>query len=114
LIVDDDRDIRVLLSTFLDKNGFVTVQASSVKEFLQLFAQEKFDLVLCDFILPEKNGFEILEKARTIDPACKVVIVTGYSDEQVISQMLDNGAFGYLSKPLDPKKLLKIVRAATS
>jgi two-component system response regulator HydG len=114
LIIDDDRDLRTLLSTFLDKNGFVTVQASGGKEFLQLFKREKFDLVLCDFILKDENGLEILKKVRTIDPICKVVMVTGYSNQQITSQMMNNGAFGYLSKPLKLDKLLKMVKAATS
>jgi len=114
LIVDDDKDIRTLLSRFLEKEGFQTDQAANADKALELLKKYQFDLVVCDFKLPDNTGLELVRKIKVIDHQCQIIMITGYSDVKVAVQAMRLGVFDYVTKPLYPDEFLQLVKEAIS
>jgi two-component system response regulator HydG len=112
LIVDDDKDIRTLLSKFLEKEGFQTEQAANAKQALELLKQHPFDLVVCDFKLPDSTGLDLVRKIKVINHHCPIIMITGYSDVKVAVQAMRLGVFDYVTKPLYPDEFLQLVKEA--
>ena len=114
LIVDDDVDIRTLLSRFLEKAGFQTEQAANAQQALALLKKYRFDLVVCDFKLPDNTGLELVRKIKVIDHQCPIIMITGYSDVKVAVKAMRLGVFDYVTKPLYPDEFLQLVKEAIS
>lgn len=112
LVVDDDKDMRLLLTRFLTKHGFETFNADSGAVALKLVTETHPDLVLCDFRLDDMNGAELLRKIKEIDPQTQVIIITGYSDVKDAVEVTKLGAFDYVTKPLFPDEILLTIREA--
>lgn len=114
LVVDDDKDMRLLLTRFLTKHGFETLNADSGASALKLVSDMAPDLVLCDFRLDDMNGAELLRKMKGLDPNIQVIIITGYSDVKDAVEVTKLGAFDYVTKPLFPDEILLTIRDALS
>ncbi len=112
LIVDDDKDICMLLDRFLTKNNFSTSTAHRASEALQTVRETKYDLVLCDFKLPDANGLEVLQKIKILSPETAVIIITGYSDVKTAVLTVKHGAYDYVTKPLYPDEILHTIKNA--
>jgi two-component system, NtrC family, response regulator HydG len=112
LIIDDNTDICVLLERFLGKQKYKTASAQRGEDGLQLLRKEPFDLVICDFKLPDTDGLEMLRRIKVLSPATAVIIITGYSDVRIAVQALKYGAFDYVTKPLLPDEILYTIRGA--
>jgi len=80
LIIDDDMDMCNLLGRFLQKKGYETDASHSGNKGIAKFKESKFDVVLCDFRLGDKEGREVLREIKQADPYAIVIIITGYSD----------------------------------
>src|SRR5690606_35991486 len=102
LLVDDDQDICLLLSRFLEKKGYVVRTAGRKSAALPLLKDEKFDLILCDHRLPDADSLEMLDHFRSMAPGVPVLIITGYSDVRVAVELMRKGARDYVVKPLYP------------
>jgi two-component system, NtrC family, response regulator HydG len=109
-IVDDDRDLAESLSIALEGGGCEVELAYSGEEAIKIFREKDFDIAFMDVKLPGKNGVESFLEIKKIKPGVKVVMMTGYSVEQLLEQALNNGAKGILHKPIDMNKLLEILR----
>lgn len=68
--------------------------------------KEKFDVVFMDVNMPEKNGIETVKLLRQIDPEIKVIMITAFADEDVYKEILRNGKFKVIQKPVDIDKFL--------
>lgn len=112
LIIDDDPDICLLLKKYLAKKGFETFVAEDGRQGEKWLKENKADLVLCDFKLPDYTGLEMLQKIKIIDASIQVVIITGYSDVRVAVEALKKGAFEYVTKPLYPDEILLTIKNA--
>ncbi len=112
LVIDDDFDICHLLKKFLQKNGYDTEYALNGQEGVQLLKKESFNLILCDYKLPDSNGIEILQKIKILNPSAAVIIITGYSDVKTAVETLRHGAFDYVTKPLYPDEILVTIQNA--
>jgi len=112
LVIDDDLDICLLLKKFLSKKGFEVNTASIGEEGIKKLKEEKFNLVICDFKLPDYDGLEMLQKIKLIDSSLQVIIITGYSDIRVSVDAIRKGAFDYVTKPLYPDELFDTVQKA--
>ncbi len=112
LIVDDEEDIRLLLSKFFSKKNFDTHAVSTGEEAIAFLKKTKVDLVICDFKLPDYTGLDILQKIKIVNAATQVIIITGYSDVKVAVEALKKGAFDYVTKPLYPDEILMTVENA--
>jgi two-component system, NtrC family, response regulator HydG len=109
-IVDDDRDLAESLSIALEGSGCEVELAYSGEEAIKIFREKDFDIAFIDVKLPGKNGVESFLEIKKIKPGVKVIMMTGYSVEQLLEQALNNGAKGILHKPIDMNKLLEMLR----
>ena len=112
LIIDDDQDIRLLLNRFLTKNKFEVESASNGEAAVQLLKSSTFDLILCDFKLPDATGLELIPKIKIINPNAAIVIITGYTDVKIAVQSIKLGAYDYVTKPLYPDEILMTIKQA--
>ena len=70
----------------------------------------KFDLVLCDFRLPDTDGLEVLQKIKALSPATVVIIITAYADVRHAVKLMKMGAEDYITKPLQQEEILALIR----
>ncbi len=110
LIMDDDMDMCALLSRFLQRKGFETETAYTGNSGIAKFKEEHFDIVLCDFRLGDKEGHEVLKEVKSVKPATTVIIITGYSDIKTAVDIIKQGAFDYIAKPLIPDEVLNVIK----
>ncbi|QIP16702.1 sigma-54-dependent Fis family transcriptional regulator [Spirosoma aureum] len=112
LIVDDNNDICLLLERFLSKQGYKTASVQRGEDGLILLRKEPFELVICDFKLPDIDGLEMLRRIKVLHPTTAVIIITGYSDVRVAVQTVKHGAYDYVTKPLYPDEILYTIKSA--
>ena len=114
LIIDDDTDICQLLDRFLKRKGHDTSYVTSGKKALTYLKENEVDIVFCDFRLPDTDGKELLISIKELNPKTQVIIITGYSDVKIAVDVIKNGAFDYITKPLLPEEVLMLVDKALS
>ena len=112
LIIDDDMDMCNLLGRFLQKKGYETEASHSGNKGIAKFKESRFDVVLCDFRLGDKEGREVLREIKNFDPYAIVIIITGYSDIKTAVDVIKAGAFDYITKPLIPEEVLNVIGRA--
>ena len=101
LVIDDDTGVLRFLEKALSGQGYEVTCADSGQKGIELYAAERFDLVLLDLSMPGMDGYEILEKVRQVDAEASVVIMTAYGSIESVVRAMKGGAFDYLTKPLD-------------
>ncbi len=109
LVIDDDRDHAESIVDILAMRGHVVQAAFSGEDGVKIFRDEDFDIVFMDVKLPGMNGVETFFEFKKIRPDAKVMMMTGYSVEQLISQAIENGALGVLRKPFAIADLLQVL-----
>jgi len=110
LIIDDDKDICLVLSKFLTKNNYEVDVAYKGEDGLKLLRASRYNLVLCDYRLPDLTGVEMLRKIKLLQSDVAVVIITGYSHVRTAVETFRYGANDYVTKPLYPDELLMTIR----
>lgn len=110
LIIDDDMDMCSLLSRFLQRKGFETDTAYNGNSGIARFKESLFDIVLCDFRLGDKEGYDVLREIKSVNPNTTVIIITGYSDIKTAVDIIKQGAFDYITKPLIPDEVLSVIK----
>ena len=110
LIIDDDKDICLVLSKFLMKNNYEVDVAHRGDEGLKLLRAHDYTLILCDYRLPDFTGVEMLRKIKLLQPSVAVIIITGYSDVRTAVETFRYGANDYVTKPLYPDELLVTIK----
>ena len=114
LVIDDDKDICLVLSRFLKKNNYEVDVAHNGEEGLKLLRANDYTLILCDYRLPDMNGVEALRKIKLLRPHTAVIIITGYSDVKTAVETFKYGANDYITKPLYPDELLVTIQETIS
>ena len=112
LVIDDDRDMCLLLKRFLSKHGFEIEDANTTKKAIELLETTEYDLILCDFRLDNMDGKTMLIKIKEKYPHMPVIIITGYSDIKIAVEVMKLGAFDYITKPLFPDEIILTIRKA--
>ena len=110
LIVDDEPDMRSMLSRVLSRHDYSVDTAASVTEALDKVQGGSFGLVIADVKMPEISGFELLERLKAEYPAVPVIMMTGYGSVNDAVEAMQKGAGDYLLKPFSNKLLLKAVK----
>jgi two-component system OmpR family response regulator len=110
LIVDDDREIRELLSRFLRKHGFRVSVAVDGREMRKALADRAIDLVVLDLMLPGEDGLSLCRRLRS-DSNLPVIMLTAMGEEIDRIVGLEMGADDYLAKPFNPRELLARIKA---
>ena len=109
LIVDDEPRMVDSLKTLLTMEGYEVVGENNPAEALDLLESSNFDLVIADIKMPQYDGIELLRRAREKDPHMGVILITGYASLETAKNAVGEGAFGYLTKPLELDELKLIV-----
>ncbi|MGA9381361.1 MAG: diguanylate cyclase, partial [Phormidium sp.] len=113
LLIEDTADIRENVQEFLETQDFEVTVAENGKMGLQLARQTKFDLVLCDIMMPEMDGYSVIAELRQ-DPASAdvpFIFLTAKSDRVDLRLGMNLGADDYITKPFTPKELLEAITA---
>jgi two-component system response regulator HydG len=114
LIIDDDKDICLVLSRFLSKNNYEVDVANNGEEGLKQLRAKEYTLVLCDYRLPDMTGVDALRKIKLLRPQTAVIIITGYSDVKTAVETFRYGASDFVTKPLYPDELLITIQETIS
>ena len=110
LVVDDDAGVRALLRTILEQDGFRVREAAGTRDGLEALAGDAPDLVLLDVLMPEIDGWEMLQEVqRRHGPALPVIMFSG-SVEETARADESRGASGFVAKPFDAQQLLEQTR----
>ncbi len=110
LIVDDEKDLAEGLAEVLEIEGHRPAVAFSGEEALDKIRDRTFDVIILDVKLPGMNGVECFLRIRKENPDARVIMMTGYRIEQLLTQAVDNGAAAVLHKPFAPEKLLELIQ----
>lgn len=114
LIIEDDLDTIALLNRFLTKNSYEIITANTGNKGIGLIDTEKPDVILCDYRLGDMDGKRILEHLNQTNNNAKLIFITGYSDVKIAVDVMKNGAFDYVTKPLLPEEILLTIKKALS
>jgi PAS domain S-box-containing protein len=110
LIIDDDEDFAASLKLILESENYQPLLAHSEEEALESIGKNTVDLALIDIRLGQDNGIDLLPKLKKIQPDILCVMVTGFGSVETAVQALNNGAYDYLRKPVNPGELLATLR----
>ncbi|MGH7291927.1 MAG: sigma-54-dependent transcriptional regulator, partial [Myxococcota bacterium] len=114
LIVEDEANMRRVLSALLERDGFRTFEAPDGGAALELLKREAVDAILTDLRMPKMNGLELLEAVRRAHPEIPVVMLTAHGTVGSAVEALKQGAFDYLTKPFDPDEIRQVMEKAVS
>lgn len=106
LVVDDEKQVQSLLGEVLGEQGYETDTADNGQDALDRLAAGNFSLVIADVRMPVMDGFELLEKIKSLYGDMPVIMMTGYTDDYDISDVLLLGADDYITKPFDMNRVL--------
>ena len=109
LIVDDDRDHADSIADLVAMRGHEVVIAGSDEAGIERFRERDFDLVLMDVKMPGMTGVDAFFELRKLRPDARVIMMTGFSVEQLVDRAVANGAIGVLRKPLAIPQLLQAI-----
>lgn len=114
LVVDDEEQMREIISLFLNKLGYQAVSASDGRDALTKFRDQSFDLVLSDVRMPGLNGLQLLKAIKDSNPRIPVVLISGYADIEIVVEALKAGAENFLPKPVKMSFLGKVIQQSLS
>lgn len=112
LVIDDDEMILQTMQDLLADEGFDVLATADGPRALDIVQNQRPNLVLLDLALPSMNGLEVLRHIRDIQPATKVIVITGYGSEESSLVALRYGALDFLGKPVETKTLLEKIHLA--
>ncbi|MEO0292791.1 MAG: sigma-54 dependent transcriptional regulator [candidate division WOR-3 bacterium] len=112
LLIEDEANQRELLRKILLKEGYFVEEASKGEEAISIFGKGYFDLVLLDRKLPDLSGIEVLKKVKEMNPLIPVIIITAFAEVDNAVEAMKEGAFDYLTKPIDVDELIVVIKKA--
>jgi two-component system, NtrC family, response regulator len=112
LIIDDEEKLRSLMARIIGLEGFEVLEAGDGKTAMQLLAKNSIQLVLCDVKLPDCNGIELAQQIKASYPHLEIILLTAYGNIPDSVKAIKNGAFEYLTKGDDNKRIIPLVHLA--
>jgi len=114
LFVEDEIELRDMVTTLLESKGYHVLSATDGEQAIRLYETRgsEIALVISDMGLPRIGGEEVFRKMKTIRPGVKVILVSGYLEPERKTDLLKQGARGFVQKPYVPSELFKIIREA--
>lgn len=110
LIIDDDAEVRDMLSSILEDEGYSVEAVDNGKQAIKTCEKLPFDVALVDINLPDIKGTELLHKLKQLQPKMVKIIVTGNPSIENAVKALYEKADGFITKPFDPQELLDTIR----
>jgi len=99
MVVDDEENIREVLSNYLETLGYEVITASDGQNALEKFEAGAFDLIVSDLLMPNIDGLELLRKVREKDRDVVFLMITGYPSIETAVEAIKKGAYDYITKP---------------
>jgi len=112
LVVDDEKIVRESLFHWFQEEGYQVETAGDGETALRIFDKNKFDLLLVDMKMPGMSGLELLDKVKEIDKDTIVILITAFASVPTAIKALKDGAYDYVTKPVDPDELEHLVKKA--
>lgn len=112
LIVEDEPTPRKFLTKILSKKGYESIEAENLAIAHKVLDQDAADIVLLDIKLPDGNGFTLLDRIAQERPSLPVIVTTGYGDIDTVVDAMQNGAFDFITKPIDTERLIRSLENA--
>jgi len=110
LVVEDNKSMQEMLASILSEKGYLVKTADDVADALLLLKKENFHVILSDLQLPEVNGIEFLKKIKSMN--IPFILLTAFGSIEVAVEAMKEGAFDFISKPVDPDYLFILVEKA--
>jgi DNA-binding NtrC family response regulator len=112
LIVDDELSVRDSLGKWFREEGYDVATVENASDALTRLAEQRWDAALVDIKMHGTDGIELQRRMHEIDPELMVIIMTGYASVETAVAALKNGAYDYVTKPLDPDEIAHLVKNA--
>ena len=112
LVVDDEQVVRDSLSKWFREDGFKVSSAANAAEALQQLQVQKWDIILLDIKMPGMDGMELQQRIKEIDQGATIIFITAHATIDTAVKALKEGAFDYVTKPVDPDYLSHLVNNA--
>jgi two-component system chemotaxis response regulator CheY len=114
LIIDDEEDVRDVLKFHLNEQNYQVIEAENGEEGIKLLRSGdnmvNVGVILCDIRMPKVNGIDCIKYIRQEAAGIPIVVVTGFPDTEMATQLLKDGVKDYLVKPVDKEKLVSVVK----
>ena len=112
LVAEDQESVRRILVQALERAGMVVLSAADADEALRLArGARRIDVLCTDAVMPGRPTHEMIEELRQLHPECRVLLCTGYVEEELIRRRIQAGAYAHVAKPVSTDELLKRIRA---
>ena len=110
--MDDEEEILAVGRKILAGLGYQVLTARDGKTSLEIYAEQsdQIDMVVLDYVMPGMGGREVFEALRRIDPDVRVLLSSGYSSNNQVAHMLDQGCMGFIQKPYDAVRMARKMR----
>ncbi|HEX6099699.1 MAG TPA: sigma-54 dependent transcriptional regulator [Thermoanaerobaculia bacterium] len=112
LVVDDDRVIRESIALYLEAKGFAVLEAADCAAAQIVFRSKRPAAAIIDYALPDGDALELLERFRSVDPDCPVIVLTGHASVDLAVRAIQEGASHFLTKPVELPALQVVLERA--
>lgn len=112
LVIDDSRYTRIAIVRFLAANGFEMLEADNGMLGLETVSREKPDAIITDLLMPEMDGYELLERLQADGNTTPVIVITADIQDSTREKIMQRGARAVMNKPADLPKLLELLSCA--
>ena len=112
LVIDDEEPIRKLLTRIIELEGYKVSAASCCGDALKQLRKQSFDVILCDVFLPDGNGVDFIFEIKKYSNDAEVILLTAHGNIQDGVQAIKNGAFDYITKGDDNRKIVPTINRA--
>ena len=112
LIIEDNLEIRENVTELLELNNYKVVSAENGAEGISIAKSIKPDIILCDIMMPQVNGYEVLRQLKTHPPTAKIpfIYVTASAEKREVQIGMELGADAYVGKPFDTAELMDTIK----
>ena len=107
LVADDEKEALLAAEMMLQELGYNVLKATGGREAVQMYKEKagEVDLVAVDMLMPDLNGSETFTQLKDVNPAVKVLLISGYSQSRMVEDLIEQGCVGFLQKPFDTQTL---------
>ncbi len=111
LVVDDHFGDRETLKVILEGKGYRVAAAGDGAEAIRMVKEGHYDIIFLDIRLPDMNGVETFEQVKSIDPRAVVIMMTGYTEAELVERAISSGAYTCIHKPFNMERVITLVAA---
>lgn len=114
MLLDDDRDCLLGLSEVIGPTGVSYDVFDDPEKAVESYKEKRYDLVISDMKMPKMNGIQVLKAIRACNEKARIILVSGYSELEMVMEALNQHAYAFFSKPVNVGQLLDAVEAVAA